>query len=212
MDWGEALKVGTVGLASLGGGGAIVVAASNYVGRIWADRYLRRQQSESAQALERLRGEVESGLKRLDVALSHQKFMMQSVAELEMKALNDCWQAARDCVTRLNATRPADSGTEVETLNANYRSLVDAHNVLLETFGKHEPFLPDDIAETLRDMRTTANLEIDQVQNQAPFGELWWDEGTKNREKMHGLAALLKDLTRARWASLVRQNASLTGT
>src|SRR5947209_19434584 len=116
MDWRDVLNVALVVIGSLGGGGLIVFGLSGFLGRIWIDR---------------LRGDIDAKLHRLDALLEHGNFLLQRFAEFELEALTECWRAARACLPLLNATRPYDSGTNEDVLVANAKLLGDAHNVLL---------------------------------------------------------------------------------
>src|SRR5882672_1086527 len=137
MGWIDALKIGAVVIGSLGGGGAIVFGLSGFLGQVW---------------MQRLKGEIDARLQRLDAALTHQNFLLQRFAELELEAIAECWRAARACLPLINATRPLDSGigeSAEAILLSNTKLLTDAHNVLITASGRHEPFLPTRIVELL---------------------------------------------------------------
>lgn len=55
----EVLGVVVGVLASLGGGGAIVVALSSWIGKVWATRFMDQERAHHAQELEKLRGNLE---------------------------------------------------------------------------------------------------------------------------------------------------------
>lgn len=63
LSWRDALEIGFVVLGSLGGGGAIVLALSGYLGRAWADRFAEEQRLDSERSLTKLRGDVDAGLR-----------------------------------------------------------------------------------------------------------------------------------------------------
>jgi hypothetical protein len=104
MNWVDALQVSTLVIVSLGGGGAIVFGLSRFLGDKW---------------LQDWKGEIDARLQRLDAALEHRNFLLQRQAEFELEALTECWRAARACLPLINATRPVDSGTDVEVLQAH---------------------------------------------------------------------------------------------
>jgi hypothetical protein len=162
----DALQVGGVIIGSLGGGGAIVFGLSGVLGKIWVDR---------------LRGEIDKDLRRLDRTLEHGNFLLRRAAEFELEALTETWRAARVCLPLINATRPVDSGKDLAALTRNTALLSDAHNALVETLGRHEPFLPDDIAITLDEIRKAVAQELHQIQHQQPFANKWWEEGAANQ-------------------------------
>jgi hypothetical protein len=187
MTWVEALQVGTVVVASLGGGGTIVLGLSGFLGRIWAERF---------------KGEIEAGLRQLDAALRHHTFLQQRFADLELEAIAQCWRAARACLPLINATRPHDSGTDREVLQANVNRLSDAHNALIEAVGRHEPFLPAAMVETLDAIGRVLRSELSHIRYHPAFEGNWWEDGElKRREFAEHCDALLVQV-RTRTAEL----------
>lgn len=172
MTWTEALQVGTVVVGALGGGGAIVFAFSGFLGKIWLDR---------------LKGEIDARLRRLDAVLEHGNFLLRRFAEFELEAITECWRTARACVPLLNAIRPLDSGTDEGVLTDNARRLGDAHNALVEALGRHEPFLPADMAERLETIRRVVALELSHVRHHERFTSRWWDQGAINQRELQTL-------------------------
>ena len=55
----EAFGVAVAVLTSLGGGGAIVALLSGLFGKVWANRLMEQERSKHAEALERLRSDLE---------------------------------------------------------------------------------------------------------------------------------------------------------
>src|SRR3990172_177822 len=53
-----AVSIGATILASLGGGGLIVFALSNWLGKLWADRLMQRERQEHSIQLEQLRNSL----------------------------------------------------------------------------------------------------------------------------------------------------------
>jgi hypothetical protein len=69
MGWLDALKIGTIVLASLGGGGGIVLGFSRFLGDKW---------------LQNWKGDIDAKLQRLDAALKHRNYLLQRLAEFEL--------------------------------------------------------------------------------------------------------------------------------
>ena len=122
MSWEDALKIGAVVLASLGGGGGIVLGLARLIGDRW---------------LQDWKGEIDAKLQRLDAALAHRNYVLQRLAEFELEALTECWQAARACLPLINETRPINSGIDEAVLKTNYERLSEGHDKLIETLGRH---------------------------------------------------------------------------
>ena len=183
MDWTDALKVGAVIIGSLGGGGAIVFGFSGFLGQVW---------------MQRLKGDIDARLQRLDAALSHQNYLLQKFAELELAAIAECWPAARVCVPLINSTRPINSGTDEAVLAANAQRLADAHNALIEITNRHEPFLQAPIAQTLEAIGRVVRLELSNIQYHEHFKGDWWEKGEKNQQDLKTLTDGLLVLVKAR--------------
>lgn len=75
MDITGAFRVATAVIVALGGGGAIVLALSNYIGKIWADRLMERDRYEHAKELAKLRA---------DLAAEHSRSLEELRATMSM--------------------------------------------------------------------------------------------------------------------------------
>ena len=158
MAWRDVLEVGLVVIASLGGGGVIVFGLSGFIGKIWVDR---------------LRGDIDARLQKLDAKLQHGNFLLQRFAEFELEATRACWSAARACLPLVNATRPHDSGADEAVLKSRSDELAAGHDTLLALLGKHEPFLTRAIADRLETIGRVVRLELSQIRTQPRFKGKW---------------------------------------
>jgi hypothetical protein len=192
MNWIDVLEVSTLVIASLGGGGAIVLGLSRFLSDKW---------------LQDWKGEIDAKLQRLDAALAHRNFLLQRLAEFELEALTECWRAARACLPLINATRPSHSGTDLNVLEGNAKRLADAHNRLVEKIGEHELFLSPTVAKTLDSTGQVLRLELSNIRHHKPFEGDWWEKGEKNRVAFQDLNALLLAQVQARVVEL-KANAS----
>ena len=194
MTWEDALKIGTIVVGSLGGGGAIVLAFSRVLGERW---------------LQTLKGDIDAKLQRLDAELQHRNFVRQRFAEFELVAATECWRAARACLPLINANRPHDSGTDEAVLNDNAKRLADAHNSLLEVQGRHELFLDQALIDALDGLGKTIRLELAHIRHNERFKGSWWTDGEANREAFKGTCDELLHLVRSRVTQL-RAEANVT--
>jgi hypothetical protein len=174
MSWQEAGQVGAVIVAALGGGGAIVLGLSKFVGDIW---------------IERFKVDFEAKIKRLESRLEHGNFLLQRFAEYEFQALTECWRAAKACEPLLNAMRPDDA--DKAALPANAKALSIAHDRLLRVTGRHAPFLPQVSSRALDSMTRILRLEISNYQTDKDFVLDLKDKGLKNRSEFEALVNVL---------------------
>ncbi|OFW10414.1 MAG: hypothetical protein A3H96_02480 [Acidobacteria bacterium RIFCSPLOWO2_02_FULL_67_36] len=172
MNWVDAMKIGAVVVASLGGGGGIVLGFSRFIGDKW---------------LQDWKGDIDARLQRLDAALQHRNYVLQRLAEFELEAITECWRAARACLPLINATRPLDSGTDEDTLGARYKDLSDGHNKLIETLGRHELFLSPAAIDTLDAIGRVVRMEMSNIRYDEHFKGSWWEDGKKNRDEFKAL-------------------------
>ncbi|SRR5258708_21395682 len=187
MDWIDALKITTLVLASLGGGGGIVLGLSRFLGDKW---------------LQDWKGEIDTKLKKLEASLEHQNYVLQRLAEFELEAITECWRAARACLPLINATRPHDSGIDEDVLQARYTDLSDGHNKLLEALGRHEIFLSPPVIDVLDGIGRIVRLELSNIRHHEHFKGEWWEQGEKNLEDFKQLCDALSIQVRARAAEL----------
>ena len=172
MTWWDALKVGGVVIGSLGGGGAIVFALSGFLGRVWADR---------------LKGDIDARLRRLDSRLKHGNFVLQRLAEAEIESITACWRLASKLLPLINSVRPHNSSKDVDALMERAKNLSAGHDKLLDALSEHEPFLPPAITDTINEMTKLARMELTIIQSDEPFEPEWWKDGSENRKEMKAL-------------------------
>jgi hypothetical protein len=214
MSWEDVFKVVLGVIGSVGGGAAIVFGFSAFLGRVWADRLAQRERFTSEKEIERMRADVEGGLRRLDAALGHRSFLMQRFAEMELEGLRECWTKARACLPAINGPRAVNSGTNLDDLKQRVEQLRIAHDEVMEALGKHEPFLTERLVDLLEQVRQKANLELLQIGSREPFnagdnrgGDDWWDQGRKNQVAVKDLTDELKAVVKARIAELMAEKA-----
>ena len=137
----------------------------------------------------RLRGKIDERLARLDAALQHRGFVLQRFAEYELEAIVECWRAARTCLPLINSARPLDSGDGPEaedTLTSAYSALSNGHNILIENIGRHEPFLPDAIVQTLDTLSQMLRFEMSNIRHHPHFQRHSVDRSSRAPEGICG--------------------------
>lgn len=189
MGWEEVFRIVVAFLMSIGVGGAIVAAVGNLL-------------------VGRLRGKIDERLARLDAALQHRGFVLQRFAEYELEAIVECWRAARTCLPLINSARPLDSGDGPEaedTLTSAYSALSNGHNILIENIGRHEPFLPDAIVQTLDTLSQVLRFEMSNIRHHPHFQGTWWTEAAENQRVFAETCSQLQRQVRQRTSELREQ-------
>ena len=187
MEWVDALKVSTLILFSLGGGGGIVLGLSRFLGNKW---------------LQDWKGDIDARLHRLDSLLKHRNYLLQRLAEFELEAITECWRAARACLPLMNATRPYDSGTDENVLQVHFVNLSEGHNKLVDAIGRHEMFLSSALVDMLDAIGRVIRKELSDIRYDEHFTGSWWKDGEENRRAFKQLCDSLLDQVRARAGEL----------
>ncbi|MDQ2776003.1 MAG: hypothetical protein M3Y57_13960 [Acidobacteriota bacterium] len=68
MSFSELATIAATLLASLGGGGAIVIAMSNWLGKVWAERLMQKEKAKHDHELEEFKAKA---LRRLEEEKAH---------------------------------------------------------------------------------------------------------------------------------------------
>jgi hypothetical protein len=92
MDWKDALTLGTAIVTSLGGGGAIVLGLSGYLGRRWADRALEKDRSEYGQLKSKLEADLRNASQFLQAELDKLTLIHKLRTEGEFQRLATMWK------------------------------------------------------------------------------------------------------------------------
>jgi hypothetical protein len=93
MNAAEIWKVAAAVIASIGGGGAIVLGLSGYLGKIWADRGLEKQKQEYAQLNIAFTHQLELASKQVQMELDRLGHLHKLRAESEFQKLGELWKS-----------------------------------------------------------------------------------------------------------------------
>jgi hypothetical protein len=149
MSGYDDLKVVVGVLATLGGGGAIVLGLSGWLGRVWAERMMEKERHDHAEALEsdrakygkeleELKANYEQTHRRLQAELDKTIFGHQLRTQAEFNALTEMWKK----VPPLESAVRWASAEEIDQLVVATEGLES----VLETFG---PFVSERVYENL---------------------------------------------------------------
>jgi hypothetical protein len=150
MKTTELLQIAAAVLLSLGGGGAIVVALSSWLGKLWADRLLERQRAVNERQLEAYKRELE-------LSFDSKK----RASEAEFKIYRQLWAA----VTKLtHAGLSIRSGVTKSTLGEQdhfqrYREFQSALGEFELSYQSHRPFYAHAVYESIALLERCVSLE-----------------------------------------------------
>ena len=91
MNFKDVMEVGAAVIASLGGGGALVLGLSNYLGKIWADRGLEMQKQEYSRLNIAFQNQLDIATRRLQVELDALGLIHKLRTQEEFTRLSGLW-------------------------------------------------------------------------------------------------------------------------
>ncbi len=86
MTWSDIMGIVAASILSLGGGGAIVIGFSSWLGKIWANRLMEVERARHAQALVKLQSELRH---ESEAALSALRTELETYKEKHLKGFSD---------------------------------------------------------------------------------------------------------------------------
>lgn len=137
-------------LLSVGAGGAIVLALSSWLGKVWANRILESERAKHSRDLERLKGDLERHLHSAKAAF-----------DAEFEIYRGVWSAASKLRTMTFSLR---SGLTVRGLGeeqevARFRQFQEALGSFEAFVDSHKPFFAPEIYDALVTLQAHASAE-----------------------------------------------------
>ncbi len=204
MSFGEILVLSGSIVLSFGGSAAIIIAASSWLGKVWANRILakdrERFREETEKALESIRGDREKGV-----------FVHRVQFEAEFQAYREIWSCLSDCTSNALRLRPMmdyidPQKTKDEIKKERLQSFYESFGALVEIIRANKPFVPDSldesINETLKELRHEA-IDYEHLSEENSGVREYWDKQKENSQKIQKNADLICDLIRERVGLLV---------
>jgi hypothetical protein len=222
MDW-PTIILATVG--GTGGGVAVVVVLSKWLGKVWADRLLETLQQENRIEIEkiktasnaeivRLQNTLDRANKLLDASVQKATIVTRTQFETEFGAYKEIFAALSDLshciawtrqtirITKSNETREE----KIEELTTNYEALLQAHNKAIILKQNLSPFYATEIYEALALCLNESGGEINDlrlsVNSPEQFTSGWYEQGADRQEAFRRGYNQVSKFIRERIASL----------
>lgn len=151
MTLQEVLTIGAWVVASLGGGGLIVLGLSSFLGKVWADRLMESERARHNQELERLRATLSAENEK---AVAQMRTELEIYRERHLKAHRDkveMYRMATDIIAailanfdRAHRLTPAQAAQALDSFNLDRirlygylammvpQEVMDAHDALID--------------------------------------------------------------------------------
>jgi hypothetical protein len=207
---GDVWRVALAVLASLGGGGAIVVMLSSWLGKVWANRILEQDRAHYASELERLKTDLDRTTRLLQGEIEKTLFVTKTHFETEFQILREIWQEVSVVRASMSALRPKFDIVDVrqtpaERLGERFAAYVPDVLKLIQTVDRNSPFYPQEIYETLDQLVRIALRERDDIAVESSEDTLSLagrNRGKENFDQYLALAEKLSTQIRDRLAKL----------
>ncbi len=191
--WDVLYAVGAIAFTSLGGG-AIVLALSAWLGKVWANKILESDRARYQKEIEELRAkyrrEVEEKLELLRDRLEKGQFVHKVQFETEFRIYRELWQKlskVRNAALRLRPvldTMPPGK-TADQVRKERYADLADTFNPFQEIVVGQEPFYSPKVFELVRELSKVIRSEAsDYAHVDANRGPEYWNEAEENATKI----------------------------
>jgi hypothetical protein len=209
LSFPDTLKIIATALASIGGGGFLVMAMSSWLGKVWAQRLMQKDIAKHESDLEALKSRLEGVNKKIQSELDKTVFVHRIQFETEFKALSEIWAKIVAVRASLAALRPQ---LEVNPPGQNTDlAQMDKFN---RTFGKfslifgelrmavhnQSPFYATHIyAELGEFINTLSDAEaVFKLTDHKPFTADWYRQGENNWASILRKADGLSEMIRGR--------------
>jgi len=228
MNAYDVLKIVSAALASLGGGGLIVMAMSGWLGRLWADRLMEKERNEHARILEQdrskyaqelagLKSGFEATHRRLQAELDKTVFGHQLFVQTEfeaMKAVVPCLQRVQNAIYMVRAVHKNLPPPPVPLLaqQVRFKQSTEGLGLALEELrGPLElygPFFSEKIYTALQEYSVLGRTELVQAGIAENASSLeWCNQGFKNYSEAVYRRSALFEMIKERMLELSKLDA-----
>jgi hypothetical protein len=155
-------------IVSVGGGGALVLVLSSWLGKVWANRILETDRAKYAKEIELLKSDLERSNRLLQGEIEKTIFVSKKHFETEFQLLRDIWEkvsTVRGCMSQLrpmvdivDARRPPD-----DLFRERFEAFVPAVKELMDAVDHTSPFYPQEIYASLDELILIAQRERDDI-------------------------------------------------
>jgi hypothetical protein len=205
----DAWRVALAVLASLGGGGVIVVLLSSWLGKVWANRILEQDRLKYSTAMEKLKSELDRTTRLFQAEIEKTIFVTKTHFETEFQILREIWQEVSVVRASMSPLRPKFDIVDVrqtpaERLKESFEAYVPVVTKLIESVDHNSPFYPQEIYETLDQTVRIALRELNDiaVDNEDALTLAGRNRGKENLDQYMALAEKLSAQIRHRLAKL----------
>ncbi len=160
MIWKTVLAI----IASVGGGGVIILGLSSHIGKLWADRLLQKKSQDFERELETYKKDLSIEVERYKSKAEELNYVSKVQFEAEYETYKQIFAALFDFAAASSNLFPygfdqipADMNDRKEEYIKRYQFYVDSFNTYSRAVEINAPFIPKEIYEQFTSVRQTAN-------------------------------------------------------
>lgn len=163
MTLQEICATATAVILSLGGGSAIVVGVSSWLGKVWANHILEDEKAKHQKEIEGYKSELQKELERLNAIQDKALYISKVQYDNEYRIYQEIWQKLHKCTVASVRLYPGyeEMPTDKEELKkyqeGKYNNFVDHYNGFTAAIEEHAPFYRDDFYTAFAGIRETCH-------------------------------------------------------
>lgn len=160
MTWNTVLEI----IASIGGGGAIILGLSSYIGKLWAERLLQKKSQEFEKELESYKSNLSLEVEKYKIKA--ERFSLISRVQFETEyntyklifdTLFDFAAYASNLFPHRIDYIPEDINERKEVYKERYENYLNSFNTYSQALETNAPFIPKEIYDKFALIRTKAH-------------------------------------------------------
>lgn len=159
MEIKEVFEIAGAILASLGGGSAIVLGLSSWLGKVWANRILENEKAEHSKDLEQYKRELTEELEKIKSLNDKALYVSKAQYDNEYSIYLEIWSALNEVIIYskmlypIMESTPADKEERQKFKNEKYNNYVEKYNLFSFLIDKYAPFYKKEFYESFKQVR-----------------------------------------------------------
>lgn len=162
----EIFEVAGAIIASLGGGAALVLGLSSWLGKVWANRILENEKAQHNKELERYKRELSEELERVKSFNDKALYVSKAQYDNEYRIYTEIWAKLHNCIVYTLMLYPQGlvnvplDEKEYEKYQAKkYEDYVKYYNDFSMAIDKYNPFYKKEFYELFVKLRGICNRQ-----------------------------------------------------
>lgn len=131
-------------IASLGGGGVIVIACSSWLGKIWANRIFEDERARHQKDIENLKSELSKELGRISKIQDKALHISKSQYDNEYRIYKEVWGKMYDCIILSEKLYPKMEYSEKDPDREKQRQ-IDKYKKYIKAFNEYSTIVDKNV-------------------------------------------------------------------